>query len=67
MKMRKQTIINDAFENFRQKVKIGDGPIAGQIVFWKGVFFEQGGYKRMFEVRRKSRFANTKIKQVGDR
>lgn len=55
-KMGCKSIVNNAFNDFRDKVKIRDRTIARKVIRGKVVLFEKGGDKSMFELLREVTF-----------
>lgn len=59
--------MDDTFDDFRNKVKIGYGAVVGKLITLQVKFFEKGSYKCMFEGKWKFVFREGKINKIGDR
>src|SRR6267154_686073 len=66
VKMVDKASVDDALEDFGNKIKIGNRAVAGEIIDRKGVFFVEGSDNSMLEGKRKGGFRNGKINESGE-
>ena len=60
------TVVEDAFDDFRDKVEVRDGTLAGEVLGWEVIFLEERCDKGVFERGWEIVFGYGKIDKSGD-